>query len=78
MALASRLHDQSVPYEVCREPVPSAGAEPAARQTQQGCPGLYTGFFQGGKLGICQKEGGGAVHSCRAAAGGLGIQGGRE
>ena len=41
--------------------------------------GLYTGFLpRGGELGVCQKEGGEAVRSCRAAAGGWGIQGGRE
>ena len=44
--------------------------------------GLYTGFLpRGGELGVCQKEGGEAVRSCRAAAGGwvyLEIQGGQE
>ena len=36
-----------------------------------GYTGLYTGFLpRGGELGVCQKEGGEAVRSCRAAAGG--------
>ena len=33
--------------------------------------GLYIGFLpRGGEHGVCQKEGGEAVRSCRAAAGG--------
>ena len=33
--------------------------------------GLYTGFLpRGGELGVCQKERGEAVRSCRAATGG--------
>ena len=32
--------------------------------------GVYRIFAKGGELGVCQKEGGEAVRSCRAAAGG--------